>query len=132
MTNLVVNHPMSDGERRDAVFDGNLLVQASDDTTRALAAHAKSLITQAFGDLDPERGHFSLAVEDFVARIGPLKTRFTNDSHTKELVRTMFDELNEEAFPGETIAVMDTVSLNDLRVRRFDFEPRISYAIMGD
>ncbi len=44
----------------------------------------------------------------------------------------VFDELNEEAFPGETIAVMETVSLNDLRIRRFDFEPRISYAVIGD
>lgn len=43
-----------------------------------------------------------------------------------------FDELNEEAFPGETLAVMEMCKLNDLRVRRFDFEPRMSYAIIGD
>jgi hypothetical protein len=44
----------------------------------------------------------------------------------------VFDELNEEAFPGETIAVMETLPLSDLRVRRFPFEPRISYAVIGD
>jgi hypothetical protein len=44
----------------------------------------------------------------------------------------VFDELNEEAFPGETIAVMEALRLRDLRVRRFDFEPRISYAVIGD
>lgn len=44
----------------------------------------------------------------------------------------VFDELNEEAFPGETLAVMEQLDLNSLRIRRFDFEPRISYAIMGD
>lgn len=44
----------------------------------------------------------------------------------------VFDELNEEAFPGETIAVMESLNLNSIRVRRFDFEPRISYAIIGD
>lgn len=44
----------------------------------------------------------------------------------------VFDELNEEAFPGETVAVMETLSLNDWRIRRFPFEPRISYAIVGD
>jgi hypothetical protein len=44
----------------------------------------------------------------------------------------VFDELNEEAFPGETTAVMEMVDLNSLRVRRFDFEPRISYAVIGD
>jgi hypothetical protein len=44
----------------------------------------------------------------------------------------VFDELNEEAFPGETIAVMEMLELKTLRVRRFDFEPRISYAVIGD
>jgi len=43
-----------------------------------------------------------------------------------------FDELNEEAFPGETIAVMEKLDLKSLRVRRFEFEPRISYAVIGD
>jgi hypothetical protein len=44
----------------------------------------------------------------------------------------VFDELNEEAFPGETIAVMEMLDLRSTRVRRFEFEPRISYAIIGD
>jgi hypothetical protein len=43
-----------------------------------------------------------------------------------------FDELNEEAFPGETLAALDVLSLNDWKIRRFDFEPRISYAVIGD
>ena len=44
----------------------------------------------------------------------------------------VFDELNEEAFPGETAAVLEMMSMNDLRIRRFPFEPRISYAVLGD
>jgi hypothetical protein len=44
----------------------------------------------------------------------------------------VFDELNEEAFPGETIAVMEMMDLKSIRVRRFEFEPRISYAVIGD
>ena len=44
----------------------------------------------------------------------------------------VFDELNEEAFPGETSAVMELLNLNSLRVRRFEFEPRISYAVIGE
>ena len=43
-----------------------------------------------------------------------------------------FDELNDEAFPGETIAVMEKLELKSLRIRRFEFEPRISYAVIGD
>lgn len=44
----------------------------------------------------------------------------------------VFDELNEEAFPGETLAVLDSTSLSGLRIRRFPFEPRISYAVVGE
>ncbi len=44
----------------------------------------------------------------------------------------VFDELNEEAFPGETIAVMEALQLSTLRIRRFDFEPRMSYAVIGE
>ena len=44
----------------------------------------------------------------------------------------VFDELNEEAFPGETLAVMEYFDINKLKVQRFPFEPRISYVVMGD
>jgi hypothetical protein len=46
----------------------------------------------------------------------------------------VFDELNEEAFPGETLAVLqsEVIQLSELRIQRFPFEPRISYAIIGD
>ena len=44
----------------------------------------------------------------------------------------VFDELNEEAFPGETLAVMEYFEINKLKVQRFPFEPRISYVVIGE
>jgi hypothetical protein len=44
----------------------------------------------------------------------------------------VFDELNEEAFPGETLAVLEFFDINKLKIRRFSFEPRISYVVMGE
>lgn len=41
-----------------------------------------------------------------------------------------FDELNAEAFPGETIAVMKKLGINNLRIQRFAFGTSISYAIV--
>ncbi len=43
-----------------------------------------------------------------------------------------FDELNEEAFPGETLAVMEYFNINKLKIKRFPFEPRISYVVIGE
>ena len=44
----------------------------------------------------------------------------------------IFDELNEGLFPGETIAVKETLELSKFRIKRFPFEPRISYTVIGD
>lgn len=41
-----------------------------------------------------------------------------------------FDELNQPAWPGETLAVLETVGLRNLRIQRFPFTPQLSYAIL--
>ena len=40
----------------------------------------------------------------------------------------VFDELNHPAWPGETRAVAENLKLGSMRIRRFPFEPHISYA----
>ena len=39
-----------------------------------------------------------------------------------------FDELNHEVWPGETVAVLEEVGLNRLRLQRFAFGSTLSYA----
>lgn len=41
-----------------------------------------------------------------------------------------FDELNMALFPGETLAAMEAVGLNHLRLRRFPFATSLSYAVI--
>lgn len=41
-----------------------------------------------------------------------------------------FDELDHKAWPGETIAVLETIGLRNIRIERFPFEPHLSYAIL--
>jgi Macrocin-O-methyltransferase (TylF) len=41
-----------------------------------------------------------------------------------------FDEVNVEAWPGETLAVMHEVGIRNLRLQRIPFEPYISYAVI--
>jgi hypothetical protein len=43
----------------------------------------------------------------------------------------VFDELNDELFGGESIAVLETLDLHQYKIGRFDFEPRISFAVIG-
>jgi Macrocin-O-methyltransferase (TylF) len=42
----------------------------------------------------------------------------------------VFDELNEKAWPGETLAVLETVGLSNLRIKRFPFATQVSYAVL--
>lgn len=42
----------------------------------------------------------------------------------------VFDELCDDIFPGETLALMETLGINDLRIQRYPMTSRISYAII--
>jgi hypothetical protein len=41
-----------------------------------------------------------------------------------------FDELNNENWPGETLAVLETIGIRNLKIERFPFQPQISYAVL--
>lgn len=42
----------------------------------------------------------------------------------------VFDELNEPAFPGETLAVLETAGIRSLRIERFSYTSQLSYAVL--
>lgn len=42
-----------------------------------------------------------------------------------------FDELNHPGWPGETIAVMEELGLNNIELKRFTYCPNISYFIVS-
>jgi hypothetical protein len=41
-----------------------------------------------------------------------------------------FDELNDKVFPGETVALLHTVGIKNLKLKKTFFDPYISYAII--
>lgn len=92
MVGIYLNHPLSDRERRDRIFAGDLLLYARGPATAALADHAVAQICEAFEPYPPQGAQYKLPVEEFVRRAGPLKTRFTNDPRTKELIRDVLCE----------------------------------------
>lgn len=42
----------------------------------------------------------------------------------------VFDELNTKIFPGETKAVNEVIGINNLEIKRFSFDPYVSYAVI--
>ena len=92
MQNLLVNPTLSDDARRRALFDGDLIFYIASAASVALCEHAVTMIKEAFAPHDPEHAQEVLPVEKFVEIVGPLKSRFTNDQRTKELLRDYFSE----------------------------------------
>lgn len=41
-----------------------------------------------------------------------------------------FDELNQKFWPGETIALLEELNINNYKIERFTFQPQISYIIL--
>jgi hypothetical protein len=41
-----------------------------------------------------------------------------------------FDQLDNPLWPGETVAVLETVGVNALEIKRIDFDPYIGYAVI--
>lgn len=42
----------------------------------------------------------------------------------------VFDELCDDIFPGETVALMETIGVSNMRIQRFPMTARISYAVI--
>jgi len=42
----------------------------------------------------------------------------------------VFDELNDRGLPGETLALLDTIGVNNLAIKRFTHDTKISYVVL--
>lgn len=85
MITVYLNRRVGDDDRRESLFAGNFFLYTDVNGADALADHAKALIADAFGSLDPERAQYEMDVEEFIRRVEPLKREFTNGQRTKEL-----------------------------------------------
>lgn len=93
MIGIVHDTSIEDDRRRASVFAGNIHLQTGQAGCLALCRHADTLIREAFGDIEPRRAQHVLAVPDFIQRVGPLKSRFTNEARTKELMQAALLDL---------------------------------------
>jgi len=81
-----------------------------------LEAHKHLVISLLFLDLDLYKPT-KIALEHFVPRM------------PKGAI-IAFDELDNPIWPGETLALMETLGIGRLRIERLDFDPYIGYALI--
>jgi hypothetical protein len=86
---IYLNREVDESERRASVYRGDFHLIMGHPASLAIVEWTRELVGDAFGDLDPERAQFALSLDDFVARVSPLKSTFVNHERTKELVRDL-------------------------------------------
>jgi len=84
---------VGDDERRRRLYDGQIFVFSPRPSSLALVEHARTMIEEAFGDIDPRDAQYHMPVERYVEICAPLKPAFIHNDRTKELVRGVLEEL---------------------------------------
>ena len=81
-----------------------------------IASNPHTVISMLYLDFDIYKPT-KVALENFLARM-------------PKGAMIVFDELNNELWPGETLAVHEVIGINNIEIKRYPFHPHISYAII--
>jgi hypothetical protein len=93
MNSVFFDAPHTDDERRTALYAGQLFAYSPVPAARALVEFARSLVVEAFGDLDPRTAQYHMPVERYAALLAALKPKFIHHPQSKELLRAMLTEM---------------------------------------
>jgi len=85
--------PFSDEQRRQMLFEGQLLAYSPRKSTLAFIAFAQKLIEEAFAPLDPETAQYQLSVEQYAEILLKLKPDFIHHPEAKRLIQDVFVEM---------------------------------------
>jgi hypothetical protein len=92
LTNVYYDADLSDEERRDRLYRGDLFVYSPTESTMALCRHAQSMVEQAFAPNDPRAVHRVLPVERCVEVLARVKPQFIHHPRCKELIPAVLRE----------------------------------------
>jgi hypothetical protein len=89
---VYIDDSAPDELRRERLYQGQLFVFSPRPSSKALSDHAREMIEEAFGDVDPLRAQYSMPVEQYVEICAPLKPAFIHNDKTRELVRNVIED----------------------------------------
>ncbi|WP_405057711.1 phytanoyl-CoA dioxygenase family protein [Kribbella sp. NBC_01505] len=92
MHSIYVDAELTDDERREKLYEGDLFVYSPRPSTLALTEFAAELAKEAFAPMDPETAQYDMAVEDYAALLAELKPRFIHHPESKRLIQEMLTD----------------------------------------
>jgi hypothetical protein len=93
MNTVYFDPALNDEQRRRRLYDGQLVVHSATPSSAALVALARTLIRDAFGDLDPETAQYHLPVEQYATVLAELKPKFIHHPESKRLIQGILREV---------------------------------------
>ncbi len=87
MNGIYLDSQFDDEARRRAVYAGHLFLFSARPSTIAFIDHAREMIEESFGALDPQVAQESMEVEAYAALLADLKPRFIHSPRSKESIR---------------------------------------------
>jgi hypothetical protein len=92
MNTVYFDNLLTDDDRREKLYSGQLFVYSARESTRALCQFARELTEEAFAPLHPCDAQHELPVEKYVAVLAELKPKFIHHPRCKELIPALLAE----------------------------------------
>ena len=86
---IYYNSAFSDDDRSQELYDGQLFVFSPRKSTLDFVDFARSMIEDAFGDLDPRTAQDGMEVERYADLLGKLKPTFIHHPESKRHLQTI-------------------------------------------
>jgi hypothetical protein len=93
MNTIFFDSSISDEERRNKLYNGQLFVFSPRRSSLQLVQFADELIREAFGGLSPEKAQYDLPVEEYAAILARLKPKFIHHPRSKECIQEILREI---------------------------------------
>jgi hypothetical protein len=91
MNTAYIDSTHDDDARRARLYAGQIFTFGPKPSSLALVAHARQMIEDAFGGIDPVVAQYEMPVERYVEICAPLKPAFIHNDTTKRLVREVLE-----------------------------------------
>jgi hypothetical protein len=93
MNAIYMDAPVTDAQRRELLYRGQLLVYSPTPSSLALVNFARKMAEEAFHPLDPETAQYHMPVERYAAVLAELKPKFIHAPESKKCIQGMLRDL---------------------------------------
>jgi len=93
MSVIYLDSPVSDNQRRQQLFNGDLFVYSPSASSLALCQFARQLLVEAFDGADPVTAQHHFSKERYLTILSEVKPRFINHPYSKQLVIAILEEM---------------------------------------